>query len=148
MSQKFDSSLLLNINRSYSLTGLLVLLHLGAALFVGIVPLHLFWRIGLWAALALSLYHVMTRYGWRRGGRTITTAALDGEGQLAVNFAGNETVVEARMHQPLYSPLAERAVAALRRPALARQPDRGPGCGGPGNLQALRARLRLRSPAG
>lgn len=97
MSQKFDSALTLNITRSYFLTGLLAGLHLGAALLVGIVPLHLSWRIGLWAALLLSLYHVVTSHGWRRGRRAITTAALDGEGQLTVNFAGNETAVEARI---------------------------------------------------
>jgi hypothetical protein len=97
LSQKFDSSLILNINLSYFLIGLLALLHLGAALLVGIVPLQLSWRAGLWVALLLSLYHAITRHGWRRGRRAIATVVLDSEGELGVYFAGNETAVHARI---------------------------------------------------
>jgi hypothetical protein len=97
LSQKFDSSLTLNIDRSYFLTGLLALLHLGAALLVGIVPLHPAWRLGLWVTLGLSLYHALMRHGVRRGRRAVATVVLDGEGELAVYFAGNDNAVTARI---------------------------------------------------
>lgn len=84
MSERFDSNLIINIKVSYLVAGLLLLIHFGGALLIGLVPLS--WPLkGLaWIALAASSVLAWQRHISRASRHAITALELDGEGICAV----------------------------------------------------------------
>lgn len=90
MSQKFDSNLTLRINASKLLAGILLFVHLGAALLVGIVPLNGLIRGALWLCLGWSLYHSMCFHALRTAANAIDTFEMDSDGDCYVQHKGAE----------------------------------------------------------
>lgn len=84
MSEKFDSNLIINIKVSYLVAGLLLLLHFGGALLIGLVPLSWLFKILVWTALAVSLIVAWQRHINRASPHAITALELDREGICAV----------------------------------------------------------------
>jgi len=84
LSQRFDSNLTLRINASTSLAGILLFVHLGAALLVGIVPLNAIIRGALWLCLGWSLYHSMCFHALRTAGNAGEVFEMDSDGDCYV----------------------------------------------------------------
>jgi Membrane-bound toxin component of toxin-antitoxin system len=97
LSKKLENSLILNINVSRFLTASLLLVHLGGMALIGVIPLAMIFRLGLWALLAWSLYRSLQTHAWRKGSMAILALELDGDGVAAVRFEGGETWHQARI---------------------------------------------------
>ena len=84
MSEKFDSNLIINIKVSYFFVSLLLLMHLGGALLVGLIPLVWSLKGLLWVALAVSVVRVWRLHVSRTSPHAITALELDHEGTCSV----------------------------------------------------------------
>jgi Membrane-bound toxin component of toxin-antitoxin system len=104
LSQNFDSKLILNINVSHALTGILLLTHLGGIILVALIPLAWAIRAGIWALLGWSLYCSLRLHARRNARTAIKAVELDEEGALAVRFAGMEQWRNARITAWLVHP--------------------------------------------
>jgi len=97
LSRKLDSNLILKINVSHFLTGILLFVHVGGMVLVAIIPLAWAVRLGLWALLGWSLYRALRLHAWRDAASALVAVELDHEGATAVRFAGSETWHDARI---------------------------------------------------
>lgn len=149
MSERFDSNLIINIKVSYLLLTLLLVMHLGSALLVALVPMA--WPLkGLfWVALVASAVEIWRRYGARTARAAVTGLELDREGYCSVR-RGPEAegvwqayeVAQAVVH-PWLVILLLRSEGRRRPLGLAIAADAVE----PEPFRRLRARLRLRTRA-
>ena len=119
MSQKSETSLILNIKVSYWLAGIVLALHLGALVLVTAMPVSWMLRLVLWAALGWSLYYSLITHAWRSGPLAITAIELDNEGQFSVCLAGSETWQPAQVTSRFVHPwltLMTLRLESRRRP--------------------------------
>lgn len=147
MSEKFDSNLIINIKVSYLVTGVLLLIHFGGALLIGLVPLSWLFKILLWAALAASLIVAWQRHISRTSAHAITALELDREGICAVRRGPAGPWRTCERFQAVVHPWTvifllreqgQRWPAGLVMAADAVEPA---------PFRRLRARLRLQTPA-
>lgn len=86
LSQRFDSSLSLELRASPLVIAGLTLGHVGAALLTIPLPLALPWQIVIWLLLAGSLAYQLHKQGTRHARRAITGVLLEPDGELSVRF--------------------------------------------------------------
>ena len=143
MSERFDSNLIVKIKVSYALMALLAGVHLGGAMLIGVVPLHGFFKTGLWALLIASAVHAIRLHGLRTAPRALVELELDTEGLCAVRQNGDADWRAAEIVQSLVHPWLVMLVlkpegrprrASLVIPADAVEAEA---------FRRLRARLRL-----
>jgi len=97
LSQKSDNNLIININVSYILAGILLFVDLGGILLITLTPLVWAFRVGIWALLVWSLYRSLRVHAWRNVPSAIRALEIDNEGMAAVYFAGDTGWRSARI---------------------------------------------------
>ena len=97
MSKKLESNLILNINVSSFLAGILLLVHLGGMTLAALVPLAWPLSLSICVLLGWSLYRSLRDHVWRNGVAAIVAVELDHEGAAAVRLAGDGQWHEARI---------------------------------------------------
>jgi hypothetical protein len=97
LSQKSDNNLILNINASYFLAGILLFVYLGGILLIALIPLVWTVRVAIWALLGWSLYRSLRVHAWRNVPSAIRAIEMDSEGVAAVRFAGDTGWRSARI---------------------------------------------------
>lgn len=122
MSKSFEGNLTVELTASAFLSGLLLAAHAGAAVMAGLATLPSWLRLGVWAALGVSLYRTLRLHGRRTAPRAIRELVLDSGGQLALHEVGGRTwqraQVLARFVHPWLTVLLARPAGRRRAVAV------------------------------
>jgi len=146
LSEKFNSNLIINIKVSYFVASLLLLMHLGGALLVSLLPLVGILKGLLWAALAASIAIGWRLHVSRASPQAITALECDHEGICSVRRGPTgpwrlctrfQAVVTPWLAIFLFRWEGRRWPAGLVLAADAVEPE---------PFRRLRARLRLQNP--
>ncbi len=98
MSESFESKLVVELKASAFLSGLLLAAHVGAAVMAGLAAALPWWmRVGLWAALGVSLYRNLRRHGLRTAPEAIRELSPDSNGQLMLGEAAGRRLEQVRI---------------------------------------------------
>lgn len=82
----------MNLKKSWTVSGILVVLHGGAAAIAASLPITWTPRLVLLGLITNSLYHSVRRYALHKGERTIRWAELDGDGEWYLGLGNAETL--------------------------------------------------------
>jgi uncharacterized protein (DUF58 family) len=86
LSERFDNTLIFNINNSRSLAWILLVVHAGAAGIVLWVPLAAWFQLLALASLAASLHRVFTLHARRTAARAVHSVELESDGDWTLRL--------------------------------------------------------------